>query len=287
MPAILYLYDGAALWRRIGAFFTGASCLLFLAGIVLSDETGTEPTTNGVAFVLLVLVVTAADVLIVLNVRQGTTDGLRLDAAGLTKVSGGREKFWAWSEMSGIRLHSRFHPASLLVGRCVSFRTDGDSRQATALSLLNRLLFLGQTVVIGDNFFVLSRELADRLTEYRDSADAGARRSGRSAPEMPPPPPPALFIQASALNNRKRLRMLFMVALALLFAGAVLGAGFLFAERTWPEALDILLDSGLAFYMALPILLVPAIGVSLGLWATSPVSNLMLIAAGGLHVRRA
>lgn len=81
--------------------------------------------------------------------------------------------------------------------------------------------------------------------------------------------------------------MLFVAAVALLFAGIVLGAGFLFAERAWPEALDIILDSGLAFYMALPILLVPTIWVTLGLWATSPVSNLMLISAGGLHVRGA
>jgi len=287
MPAIFYLCDESAPARRAAVYLTSLNVVFMVVGFVLLQESRTEPTFGGMAFVLLAILTTAADIYLALNARQGTADGLRLDDAGLIRLRDGRETFWPWKTISGIRLRGRFHPANLVFGRCISFHAEGDRRQTPGFRFLNRKLFQGRTTVIGSNYFVLPEELFDRLNEFRDKAIA------EPLPESLPPkeggeaPAVLLVNESSALNGRAILRKVLLAILVLLIVGLVGGALYLLVEYTLPETLDIFLDSGLAIYMALPVLLALIVWVPAVLWETSPVLNLVTAGAGGIFKRKA
>ncbi len=286
MREIFYPADGLSMWRRVAAFLTLASTIFLVAGFVLWQGSEDMPTITGIALAAITVVVVATEVLIALSVRQDVEDGLRLDEAGLTSLSGGREVFWGWREVSAFRLNSRFHPAGLVAGRCISFQAPATGVGSTLLSFLIRILFWGHNTVLGDNFLVRPEDLVERLNAYREIAIGSAAMPDGAGSNSGRAPRPVVFIEIATLDKRKRLKKLGFAALGVSAIGVALVGLLFLAEHTWPETVDMFLESGLALFLALPFVMMLLHWLPMLLWAWSPASNLLLVSEGGIQYRK-
>lgn len=122
---------------------------------------------------------------------QDVLDRLRLDGEGITLARRGRTGRWLWSELSAVRLRSRFHPAALAFGRCITFRIPVDGR-SLPFQRLAGLFFGAGVAVIGNDYFTESKAIAARLDQYRAMAAEGVRRR-RSSGAVVTGATPAMF----------------------------------------------------------------------------------------------
>lgn len=283
MPTLFYPFDAQGMWHRLNM-----QCLLFgAAGLVgafaitvhfnIPRETALYALGTPLGIFLF------AQVVLPLMVRQNATDGLRLDATGLTRIRGTREEFWPWDRVSAFRLEGRYHPVRLFAGRSISFRGDRPAGRSRVAGLFNRLLLGGRNIVLGDNYLAVSEDLVAKLNAYREAATGVA---SRPAVQTLPAPEPFLYFTRDSLNRAKRLRLVLLFPLGAIGGGVLALGVYAFMDGSLPESLEAILDDHKRMAsLWIPVLLMAVQGAAQQLWQAAPASNLVLAGAGGLHVR--
>ncbi len=283
MPKLFYPFDAPAFWMRVGttSMLAGLAVIVGLIALTANLELPHE-IWSGLAIppMLLLLI---WEIALPLFVRQRLDDGLRLDAHGLARVIAGREESWSWAEVSDFRLHSGWHPMRLVIGRSITFRARRPARRSRLAALLNRIMFGGRNIAFGNNYVVVSEELADRLNRYRDMATGAASKPVQDGSVRTPEP--ALFSARDALDAGKRSKAV-LILLGMTVASTAVMLGFvLWADDVLPSSLQEFLDNERIMAMLLPAFLLLTQGLSQHFWQSSPATNLILAGAGGLHRR--
>lgn len=284
MPKLFYPFDAQAYWMRIGmtTMLGGMTTLVGLM-IVMANLGVPREFLSGI-LVPPMLLLLVWEIAIPLFVRQRVDDGLGIDETGLVRIIRAREERWNWDQMSEFRLHSRWHPVCLLIGRSISFRGRRPPRRSRLVGLLNRVAFGGRNLAFGDNYLVVSEELADRLNRYRDMAmGATPKPPGEGSV---PAPDPALFTARDTLDAAKRSKaILILMGTTLASAAAMLGI-VMWSDDVLPASVEEFLSSDRIVAMLVPAFLVVVQSLSQHFWQSSPATNLVLAAAGGLHSRK-
>ena len=113
--------------------YAGRFMFLMMAGLAGSFywvfNSDIERETLFPLFGGILLAMLASEAVPLLRPRLRASDGLRLDTQGLVFSRGGRTVQWRWDEISDVRMRSRLHPASLFLGRFMTFRVPADGRR--------------------------------------------------------------------------------------------------------------------------------------------------------------
>ncbi len=280
MPRLFYPFDAAAFWRRLGITSMLGGLAVLTGVLVLTINLGVPHKIVGGLTIPPMLLLLIWDIALPLFVRQRIEDGLRIDENGLSRTVAGRPESWSWSDVSDFRLHSRLHPMRLFIGRSISFRGPRPARRSPLAALVNRIMFGGRNIAFGNNYLVVSEELADRLNRYRDMATGAAPRPATG--QQPQPPEPALFIARESLDAGKLSKAVLILAGTTLASAALLAGIIMWSDRALPESVEEFVDSDRIFAIVLPAFLILMQSLSQHFWQSSPAANLILAAAGGL-----
>lgn len=198
-------------------------------------------------------------------------DGLAIDAAGLTVLREGRSVRWRWDEVSDFSLRGRLHPASLILGRFISFRVPRDDRRSAAGRRLDRLFLRGPVVAIAGDYPTQTQELFRQIEHFRNAGQAaGARSASVRAPE----------VLWSFRKDRKRPKIKRLLAAILIpLAGGAVGMTLI---SGLPESLGDLLSSPLIIGMLIGIgSVLPWVVLVQYKWEAKQF-NMLALSAGGL-----
>ena len=284
MPKIFYPFDAQAFWMRTGMVSMLGGLGIVIGLMVLLANLDVPHKILAVVTLPPMFLILVWEVTLPLFVRQRVEDGLRIDGNGLARVLSGREESWRWDEVSDFRLHSRWHPMGLIIGRSITFRGFRPARRSRLAGLFNRVVFGGRNMALGDNYLVVSEELVDRLNRYRDVVTGAAPKPATD--ESVRAPEPALFTARESLNPRKRSKAA-LILLGMTLLGVAVTAGIIMWVDNWlPRSVEEFVNSDRVFAMLLPVFLIFAQSLSQHFWQSSPAANLILAAAGGLHSRK-
>lgn len=280
MPKLFYPFDPPAFWRRISLITMLGGVSVLIGPMFMLENLDAWREIGRRLLILPMLLLFIWDIALPLFVRQRIEDGLRIDENGLARIIGGREEFWSWGDVSDFRLHSGWHPVSLFIGRSITFRGISPARRSWLVGLLNRVIFAGRNIAIGDNYLVVSEEFADRLNQYRDMA-TGVMPKPVGRPSVRTPEP-ALFTARDTLDPGKRSRAVLILLGTTLASAAVMLGIILWSDDVLPSSVNEFLHSERIMAMLVPAFLILAQSLSQHFWQSSPASNLVLAAAGGL-----
>lgn len=284
MQKIFYPFDAQAFWMRVG-FASLLIGMAILVGImVLLFNLDLPRKLVGVLTIPPMFLLLVWELALPLFVRQRVEDGLRIDENGLIRALSGREDSWRWDEISEFRLHSGWHPMSLLIGRSITFRGRRPAGRSRLAGLVNRIVFRGRNIALGDNYLVVSEELADRLNRYRDMATGTAPKP--AAGETERTLEPALYTARDSLDPGKRSKAI-LIMLGTTLAFSIVAVGFVMWSDDWlPGSVEEFVNSERVAAMLVPGFVLLAQSLGQHFWQISPASNLILVAAGGLHCRK-
>lgn len=217
----------------------------------------------------------ASDLPLLLKPVLRAGDGLRLDAGGLAFSRAGNYAQWRWDEISDLRIRSRLHPASLFLGRFMTFRVPADGRRGDFGFRGDRVFLRGGTLAIGDDYASRLEDIRDQIDYFRDRAGPEKRRSGGGAAPEP---------VWTARKDRKQPKFWHSASLVLGPAAGV-GLGSLIVDG---------LPEGFGLLEAIESLYPATIGLAFGapwlvimmLKQESVQDNMLSMSAGGLAVQR-
>lgn len=284
MQKIFYPFDAPAFWFRtaIVAFFVGMPLALGVLILLSEMELPRELVGGIIAPPMILLLIW--ELALPLFIKQRLDDGLRIDEHGVTRVLAGREETWRWEEVSEFRLHSGWHPMSLLIGRSITFRGPRPARRSRLAGLVNRIAFFGRNLAFGDNYVALPKELADRLNRYRDIATGVAPRPASA--EIVRAPEPVMFMTRDSLDPVKRGRaVLIIVGTAALFSAAALGL-VMWKDGGLPGSIGDFVTSEHVTGALFPAFFILVQSLGQHFWQMSPANNLVMASHGGVHLRR-
>lgn len=289
MPPVIHAFDWESLLTRLGSSAVILSVIVTAGGgwALLHYDVPREESI--VYMAVLAPFWFAPMAFLFVKPRPSTRDQLRLDEQGLTRTRGSRTRRWSWAEVSDFRLHGYLHPASLVLGRSISFRVPDDDRRFALPALVNRILFFGHNAAIGDNYLSDIRDLAAGLNHWRNMALGQVSRAANARRSRTPfsPTGPAVFFNREKLRDSGKLRR--ALGLALLSLVGTLGALAIVSAvdiEDLPAKFEDLAQSP----MLLAGLPVAAVGVfftvfeAMGRDAAS--QNLVVLSSGGLQLRR-
>lgn len=201
-----------------------------------------------------------------------STDGLRVSGAGMAFTRKGKTVEWRWDEISDLRVRSRLHPASLFLGKFISFRVPHDNRrQAPGIG---RSMFLGGGIVaIGDDYPGRPDDLLQQMEHFRADAAKAGRSSASAMPEA----------TWSFRKDRKRPKLAhFLLAIG----GPIIGmAVAMVIIGEIPGSIEALIDDpGVIGGMSGAVAMLPLF-VVLQFRFEARQDNMMVMSAGGLHSR--
>ena len=257
--------------------YAGRLTFLSIAGIgaffywVFSYEVDFRATIPVIGALLAGMLVSLA--LPLLKPRLSASDGIGLDARGLTFSRKGRVAQWGWDEISDLRLRSRLHPARLFLGRFMSFRVPADERKNRFGFLGDRIFLRGATVAIGDDYDSRLEDIRSQIDFFREPGGQEKGRPGGGAPD------PAW----TAREDRKRPKFWHIASFVLAPAiGVALGPLIM---DGLPDNLDLyaslesILDKAPVVLASLPLILIVLFKQE------SVQDNMLSMSAGGLSVR--
>lgn len=295
MKPLFHAYDPEQKALRLGLGMTLLALGVGVVLVVLIDDSEMELLERLAVLSPALLLLVVAELTTFRHRTQGTQDWLRLDSEGLTLHRGGRARSWRWSELSHFRLHGYPHPATLFVGRAISFRGPRAGRQSALVALLNRILFAGNNVVIGDVYLSYPKDLLRRLNHYRHQATSRESRSSRSRAaertRAASPDVPALF----HLRDRKQQKTQAVAAILAVLGGGALGLVLIGAFSAtpslgWPldwEAFNAFFSENSEILSVGSVAILGGLmSIPINLKRSSANGNLLLLSSDGLHIRR-
>lgn len=272
MTPAFHLLIAFARIRRIGGV---VSFFLLLAGagsvwLMIDLDIPREINLPVVGCLLLALV--GKEALPMLKPGLARTDGLAISATGLTFTRNGRTVEWRWDEISDLRVRSRLHPASLFLGKFISFRVPPDERRRTP-GIGHSLWLGGGAVAIGDDFLGRPADLLLQMEHFRANAPAVGRR-----PVTPPP--------AAAWSFRKDRKKPKLVHLLLAVGAPVIGLVVARAVAgKFPESVGQFFNSpGVSGALSSAAAMLPFL-LMMQFRLEAKQDNMLVMSAGGLHTR--
>lgn len=273
MPAATHLL----LPYKRTARYAGRMTFLMLAGIagwfywLFDFEAGYTVNFSVIGVFLTGILVSEA--LPLLKPRLSMSDGIGLDAQGLTFSRNGRTAQWRWDEISDPRMRSRLHPARLFLGRFMSFHVPADERRNEFGFRGDRVFLRGATVAIGDDYSSRLEDIRDQIEFFRESGGQENRRPGGGEPA------PVWTIR----EDRKQTKFWHIASLVL---GPAIGVGLgplimdgLPDNLDLFESLESILSKAPLFLAGVPYFLI------MMLKQEAAQDNMLSMSAGGLSVR--
>ncbi len=234
--------------------------------LTLDLELSKWVSLTGLGGLLLALLGTEA--LAFLKPGLSARNGFTITAGGLSLRRNARVAEWRWDEISDLRIRSRLHPASLFLGRFISFRVPRDDRR----SAFGHVLLPGSVAAIGDDYSSRIDDLFQQIEHYRDGAGvADSKPAHRPEPVW------------SLRKDRKQPKLLSIILLVLgPPAGALIGMVLI---DGFPDSIGQIFDSsGIVGALGGAAGLLPLM-ILMQFKLESGQDNMLVMSAGGLHTR--
>lgn len=199
-------------------------------------------------------------------------DGLAISTTGLAINRKGRTVEWRWDEISDLRVRSRLHPASLFLGKFISFRVPRDAR-LSAPGVGRSLLLGGGVVAIGDDYLGRPGDLLQQMEYFQGSATGAGHHTASTMPEA----------AWSFRKDRKKPKLVHLLAAV---GAPVIGMAVAWAiVGDLPGSMEEFIDDlGIISGLGTAAIMLPLF-VVMQFRFEAKQDNMLLMSAGGVHTR--